>query len=218
VETWPDSPYKTATVAGIQHKLAAIEYAEAQRHGISGDWKPVKRAAKKGIGVSVLRMTRRLFAQIGGAESAKKEKQRGAANADLEQAVVSSRSRPRFVTWLGPESCERAGISGREHHRDRAGGRRRATRGARFFPKTPGCRIFHEIMFRHQSLFHMLDQASLKLLLRERAELSAAMFLIGKHIKQKLAKDPAPALPPVAREGAPSGAIPIRALAASTHS
>jgi len=23
VETWPDSPYKTATIAGIQHKLAA---------------------------------------------------------------------------------------------------------------------------------------------------------------------------------------------------
>jgi len=47
VETWPDSPYKTATIAGIQHKLAAIEYAESPRHGVRGDFKPVKKAAKR---------------------------------------------------------------------------------------------------------------------------------------------------------------------------
>jgi hypothetical protein len=40
VETWPDSPYKAATIAGIQHKLAAIEYAEAPRSDTRGNRKP----------------------------------------------------------------------------------------------------------------------------------------------------------------------------------
>jgi len=44
VEKWPDSPFKAATVAGIQHKLVAIEIAEGP-HGRSGDWKLAKRAA-----------------------------------------------------------------------------------------------------------------------------------------------------------------------------
>jgi hypothetical protein len=48
VETWPDSPYKAATIAGIQHRLAAIEHAEALSHAISGDWKPVKKAPHPG--------------------------------------------------------------------------------------------------------------------------------------------------------------------------
>jgi hypothetical protein len=61
----------------------------------------------------------------------------------------------------------------------------------------------------------MLDQASLKLLLRARAELSAAMFLAGKRARQKPAQDPAP-LPPVDPD-VPS-AIRIRAMAASTRS
>ena len=30
VETWPDSPYKAATIAGIRHKLATIEDTKAQ--------------------------------------------------------------------------------------------------------------------------------------------------------------------------------------------
>jgi len=47
VEAWPDSPYKTATIAGIQHRLAAIDHAEASRHGVSSDGKPVKKAPKK---------------------------------------------------------------------------------------------------------------------------------------------------------------------------
>jgi hypothetical protein len=36
VETWPNSPYKTATIAGIQHKLAALEYAEAEARNYQG--------------------------------------------------------------------------------------------------------------------------------------------------------------------------------------
>lgn len=44
VETWPDSPFKAATIAGIQHKLAVIEYAEAPLN-MSGAWKHVKKAA-----------------------------------------------------------------------------------------------------------------------------------------------------------------------------
>jgi hypothetical protein len=31
VETWPDSPYKTATIDAIQHKLAAIAHAEVEK-------------------------------------------------------------------------------------------------------------------------------------------------------------------------------------------
>jgi hypothetical protein len=31
VEAWPESPYKAATIFGIQHKMAAIEHAEAPR-------------------------------------------------------------------------------------------------------------------------------------------------------------------------------------------
>jgi len=45
VETWPDSTYKAATIAGIQHKLALIEDAEAPRDGFIGNWKRVKTAA-----------------------------------------------------------------------------------------------------------------------------------------------------------------------------
>lgn len=44
VETWPDSPFKVATIVGIRNKLAAIEDAEAPRNR-SGDWKQVKKAA-----------------------------------------------------------------------------------------------------------------------------------------------------------------------------
>jgi hypothetical protein len=44
VETWPDSPFKAATIAGIRNKLAAIQYAEAPQN-MSGDWKHVKKAA-----------------------------------------------------------------------------------------------------------------------------------------------------------------------------
>ena len=46
VETWPDSAYKAATIAGIQHKLAVIADTEAPRWGISDDcWTRVKKAA-----------------------------------------------------------------------------------------------------------------------------------------------------------------------------
>jgi hypothetical protein len=45
VETWPDSPLKAATVAGIHHKLAAIDHAEASIDRASSVWKPVKKAA-----------------------------------------------------------------------------------------------------------------------------------------------------------------------------
>jgi hypothetical protein len=45
VETWPDSPFKAATIAGIQDKLAAIEYVEAPTNRASSDWKMVKKAA-----------------------------------------------------------------------------------------------------------------------------------------------------------------------------
>jgi hypothetical protein len=45
LETWPDSPLKAAIIAGIQHKLAAIDYAEASTDRASGNWKPVKKAA-----------------------------------------------------------------------------------------------------------------------------------------------------------------------------
>jgi hypothetical protein len=51
VETWPDSPFKVATIAGIQHKLAAIENAEGARHGTRGDWRD-----KSGTGHSVRRV------------------------------------------------------------------------------------------------------------------------------------------------------------------
>jgi len=44
LETWPDSPFKAATIAGIQNKLAVIEDAEAPKN-MSGDWKQVKKAA-----------------------------------------------------------------------------------------------------------------------------------------------------------------------------
>jgi hypothetical protein len=44
-EKWPDSPYKTATIIGIQHKLAVIENAEAPKNGIGGDWRRMKKAA-----------------------------------------------------------------------------------------------------------------------------------------------------------------------------
>jgi hypothetical protein len=44
VETWPDSPFKAATIAAIQGKLAAIEYAEAPQD-MRGDWRHVKKAA-----------------------------------------------------------------------------------------------------------------------------------------------------------------------------
>jgi len=45
VETWPDSPFKAATIAAIQGKLAAIDYAEASTNRASGDWKMVRTAA-----------------------------------------------------------------------------------------------------------------------------------------------------------------------------
>jgi hypothetical protein len=45
VEKWPDSPYKAATIAGIRHKLAAIEVAEAPRNDISGNRKRMQKAA-----------------------------------------------------------------------------------------------------------------------------------------------------------------------------
>jgi hypothetical protein len=45
VKTWPDLPLKAATVAGIQHKLAVIQDAEALRNTLSWDWKRWKRAA-----------------------------------------------------------------------------------------------------------------------------------------------------------------------------
>jgi hypothetical protein len=45
LETWPDSPFKAATIAGIQDKLAVIENAEAPGNRMSGDWKRAKRAA-----------------------------------------------------------------------------------------------------------------------------------------------------------------------------
>jgi hypothetical protein len=45
LETWPDSPFKAATIAGIQNKLAAIEQTEAPGNRMSGDWKRAKRAA-----------------------------------------------------------------------------------------------------------------------------------------------------------------------------
>jgi hypothetical protein len=45
VETWPDSPYKAATIAGIRHKLAAIADAEAPRNDISGNRKRMQKAA-----------------------------------------------------------------------------------------------------------------------------------------------------------------------------
>jgi hypothetical protein len=44
-EEWPDSPFKAATMSGIQHKLAAIEDAEAPRYEISGNRKRVQKAA-----------------------------------------------------------------------------------------------------------------------------------------------------------------------------
>jgi hypothetical protein len=44
-EKWPDSPYKAATINGIQHKLAVIENTEAPKTGITGDWKHGKKAA-----------------------------------------------------------------------------------------------------------------------------------------------------------------------------
>jgi hypothetical protein len=45
VETWPDSPFKAATIAGIRNKLAVIEDAEAPTNRESGGWKSVKKAA-----------------------------------------------------------------------------------------------------------------------------------------------------------------------------
>ena len=48
--------------------------------------------------------------------------------------------------------------------------------------------------------FHMPDQASLKLLLRARAELIAAMLLIGERIRQKQALSLIPVLPLESRE------------------
>jgi hypothetical protein len=44
-EEWPDSPYKTATIIGIRHKLAVIENAEASKNVISGNWSRMKKAA-----------------------------------------------------------------------------------------------------------------------------------------------------------------------------
>jgi hypothetical protein len=44
-EQWPDSPYKAATIAGIRHKLRAIEDAEAPRNEINGNRKRVDKAA-----------------------------------------------------------------------------------------------------------------------------------------------------------------------------
>jgi hypothetical protein len=35
-EQWPDSPYKAATITGIQNKLAPIEDAEAPGNDING--------------------------------------------------------------------------------------------------------------------------------------------------------------------------------------
>jgi hypothetical protein len=58
----------------------------------------------------------------------------------------------------------------------------------------------------------MLDQSSLKLLLRARAELVAAMFLIGKPIRQKQTQDLALALTPAPCDLAPSGTIRIGAM------
>jgi len=62
----------------------------------------------------------------------------------------------------------------------------------------------------------MLDQASLKLLLRARAELIAAMFLIGERIRQKQAPTLLPALPAASYVEHPG--IPIKAMAASAGS
>jgi hypothetical protein len=61
----------------------------------------------------------------------------------------------------------------------------------------------------------MLDQTSLKLLLRARAELRAAMVLAGKRVRQKPAQDPAPLL--LVDRDLPSSSR-VRAMAASTHS
>jgi hypothetical protein len=69
-----------------------------------------------------------------------------------------------------------------------------------------------------KSITYMLDQSSLKLLLRARAELVAAMFLIDKRIRQKQTQDLALALTPVPCDLAPSGTIRVRAMTASTHS
>jgi hypothetical protein len=44
-EEWPDSPYKTATIAGIRHKLAAIEDAEALRNDIRANRRRAREAA-----------------------------------------------------------------------------------------------------------------------------------------------------------------------------
>jgi hypothetical protein len=44
-ESWPDSPYKAATITGIRHKLAVIENAETSKNGIGGDWSRIKKAA-----------------------------------------------------------------------------------------------------------------------------------------------------------------------------
>jgi hypothetical protein len=73
---------------------------------------------------------------------------------------------------------------------------------------------FPEIIWRDQSLLHMLDQASVKRLLRARAELIAAMFLIGKRVRQRKIHDLTLPLP-ASGESIP---VPARAMAASTHS
>jgi len=62
----------------------------------------------------------------------------------------------------------------------------------------------------------MLDQASLKLLLRTRAELSAAMLLAGKRVRQKQDQEPAVESVRAARDE--PGAIRIKMLAATTRS
>jgi hypothetical protein len=59
----------------------------------------------------------------------------------------------------------------------------------------------------------MLDQASLKLLLRSRADLIAAMLLIRERIRQKQALSLAPLPPAVTHEEAPR--VPIRTMIAS---
>jgi hypothetical protein len=72
-----------------------------------------------------------------------------------------------------------------------------------------------EIIVRRGSLIHMLDQASLKLFLRARADLIAAMFLIGRRVRRKRVHD----LTYVRQQNvAPNLPATTRAMAASTHS